>query len=79
MIYSDNFDSPLSSSATSDDINAQLVEYVSSQIDERMKDLEEFTLMESGSVTIAGNSPAYKALYTFIEGGASGQDDFLCF
>jgi hypothetical protein len=66
-ISSDELDSPMSS-ATSADLNAQLVEYVSSQIDDRRENKEDFTLMESGPVTITGNSPAHKALYTFIKG-----------
>jgi hypothetical protein len=44
-ISSDELDSPLSSSATSADLNAQLVEYVSSQIDDRRENKEDFTLM----------------------------------
>src|SRR5688572_22650923 len=65
-INSDDLDSSSSRATTA--LNAQLSEYVSSQISERIEDKEDFALIESGPVTISGDRIAHRALYTFVKG-----------
>ena len=57
----------MSSLATSDEPDVQLTEYVTSQLNERMEDREDFALIEFGPVTIEDNRSAQKALYTFTK------------
>ena len=68
-VGSDDLDSSSSSSSQATATpNAQLSEYVSSQISKRIEDKEDFALLESGPVTISGDRLAHRALYTFVKG-----------